>query len=159
MKNDNMPDLEYDDSGQDEEFDGINLFSEMYPDVLENIEDIMSRTQLDFDLKFFKDFESRLIKNYYLEEWCERQGGIIIKNINREEIEGLYELIVHPNTSTILPLYLQDLSTFFKLLNDTRFKELIEFIDKFIQALNKYGYAIPPLVTGTALISKINDNE
>lgn len=36
---------------------------------------------------------------------------------------------------------------------------IIKDKDKFIQALNKYGYAIPPLATGTALISKTKSDD
>lgn len=31
--------------------------------------------------------------------------------------------------------------------------------DKFIQALNKYGYAVPPLATGTTLINNTNSDK
>ncbi len=52
---------------------------------------------------------------------------------NREEIQKARRVIWEDRENyTSLIAYLQDLSTFFKLLGDSRFNELIEFIDKYI---------------------------
>lgn len=53
---------------------------------------------------------------------------------NREELLELRIKLIdlRGENYTFFTHYLQDLSTFFKLLDDERFNELIEFIDKYI---------------------------